>query len=309
MKLFGNSGDGLSQEAVARADASIANIERGGLPLNAIDRLQEEASKQGTPQQFFTSDLSVNELLLTRQCGYEPLGQVMGSTIYHLGFVNLPNWSWQSGEIGVLTEAYYNARHLAMNRLRQEAMLLKADGILGVRLTRTEYSWGSGMLEFMAVGTAVRRIGAPPTVNADPFLSALNGQDHFALRKAGMKPVGFCMGNCTWFQSPNWQTYNATTSGFLGGGWNNVELTDFTQAFYTARELAMSRMEAEAAHVGAQGVVGVVIEPWIEKVETGSDSNRRVNLIVHFTAIGTAVSDDDSGEPFNPSVMPILPIG
>ena len=34
---------------------------------------------------LFTSDLSVNEFLLVRQAGFQPLGLVIGSSIYHIG--------------------------------------------------------------------------------------------------------------------------------------------------------------------------------------------------------------------------------
>ena len=34
----------------------------------------------------FTSDLSVNEFLLVKEAGFDPLGLVVGSSIYHIGF-------------------------------------------------------------------------------------------------------------------------------------------------------------------------------------------------------------------------------
>src|SRR5436305_1380101 len=130
MRLFGLNigGEGESEEARQRREASQQSLEQGGLPLNAIDRLREQALRQGTPGHIFTSDLSVNELALIGQAGYEPLGQVMGSSMYHIGWQYMPtgsyNWSSSSGELTVLTEAFYQARHLALGRLQQEAALL-----------------------------------------------------------------------------------------------------------------------------------------------------------------------------------------
>ena len=303
MKMFGGgSGPAPESEAQrARDQASIESLEAGGLPLNASDRLREQASRQNTPTHIFSSDLSVNELLLTHQCGFEPLGQVMGTSMYHVGFVYTPGYSWVSGEMATLTQAYYEARHLAMGRLLREAKLLHADGVVGVRLTRTEYEWGSGMIEFMALGTAVRRIGAPPLPeNENPFVSALNGQDHYALRQEGMKPVGFCMGNCTWYQIPDWRTQVAT--GW--GSWYNQELIAFTQGSYTARELAMTRMEMEAKAVGAIGIVGVEIETSVQTI----DVNNQINAIMHFSATGTAIRPDTYPVK-DERPKPILPIG
>lgn len=274
-----------------RQEESRQSIIAGGLPLNAVDRLQEQASRQGTPKHFFTSDLSVNELLLTHQCGFEPLGQVMGSSIYHVGWYAGPGWSWGSGELSVLTEAYREARYLALNRLQMEAKLLNADGVVGVRLTQQSYDWATGTLEFMAIGTAVRESGAPPlAANALPFLSGLSGQEHYALRQIGMRPVGFAMGNCIWFQYASWKTQAAMTSIF--SSWANQELTDFTQATYASREMAMDRMETEARAFGASGVVGVTVETSEELYE----NNNQRGLILHFTAFGTAVAEDKTGE-------------
>jgi len=269
--------------------ASQASIVAGGLPLNAIQRLQEQAARQGTPSHIFTSDLSPNELLLTRKCGFEPLGQVMGSSVYHVGWYAGPGWNWGSGELDVLTQAYYSARHLAMNRLQQEAQLLGAVGVLGVRLTQIAFDPTEGMLEFAAVGTAVREANAPPLApNRLPFVSALSGQDHFALRQGGFRPVGFAMGNCTYFQYATYRTQMATGGGLLGGGWNNQELTDYTQASYYARELAMSRMQHEATICGSEGIVGVEVTYSTQTYET---QNSR-GLILHFTATGTCVARD-----------------
>src|SRR5947209_17879649 len=120
MRLFGinlGGGDGESEEAKQRREASQRSLEQGGLPLNAIDRLQEQAARQGTADHFFTSDLSVSEIALVAQAGYVPLGQVMGSSAYHVGWQYMPsggyNYSMDTGELVVLTQAFYNARHLA----------------------------------------------------------------------------------------------------------------------------------------------------------------------------------------------------
>ena len=50
------------------------------LPQHARERLA--IMRQ---QHFFTSDLSVNEFLLVRDVGFQPMGLVMGSNIYHIG--------------------------------------------------------------------------------------------------------------------------------------------------------------------------------------------------------------------------------
>src|SRR5262245_33680341 len=80
------------------------------LPPQAIQRLQ---AMRGAPGQtgLFTSDLSINEFLLVKSAGFEPLGLVVGSSIYHLGFQF--NSIKQNQEVTVLSQAMYHARELA----------------------------------------------------------------------------------------------------------------------------------------------------------------------------------------------------
>src|ERR1700692_249282 len=126
---------------------------------------------------FFTSDLSVNEFLLVRQAGFQPLGLVIGSSIYHIGYQQA-QWK-QSQEMNVLSQAMYEARELAMTRMEEEAEQLGADGIVGVRLVIGRYDWGESMAEFIAMGTAVQhRAGELHRAPAGrPFTSDPSGQE------------------------------------------------------------------------------------------------------------------------------------
>lgn len=101
------------------------------LPQHARERLTEMRQKK-----LFTSDLSVSEFLLVKEAGFDPVGLVMGSSIYQID-PTVPQLSpGQPGcEIVDMTRALYHARELAMNRMEEEAEALGADGIVGVRLT------------------------------------------------------------------------------------------------------------------------------------------------------------------------------
>ena len=78
--------------------------------------------------------------MLLGEAGFEPLGFVVGSSIYHVG-LQISRWS-QNQELQVLTQAMYDARELAMARMRAEADHLSADGIVGVQLRMQMYAWG-----------------------------------------------------------------------------------------------------------------------------------------------------------------------
>ena len=122
-----------------------------------------------------------------------------------------------------------------------------------MRLEVSRRAWGNDLAEFVAIGTAVRhREGelhrAP---NGRPFTSDLSGQDFYTLLSAGYRPVGMVMGNCV---------YHVAHQGlrtWMRRVGRNVEMPNFTQALYDARELAMERMQAEAEALEAEGVVGV----------------------------------------------------
>jgi uncharacterized protein YbjQ (UPF0145 family) len=220
-----------------------------GLPDSGRQRL--ERMKHDIERGFFTSDLSVNEFLLVKEAGFEPLGLVLGSSIYHIGFQQAM-WN-QSQEMSVLTQAMYHARELAMTRMEEEADQLGADGIVGVRLEIGRYDWGADLAEFIAVGTAVKhREGelhrAP---GGRPFTSDLSGQDFSTLLRAGYRPVGLVMGNCVYHVA-----HQSLRQTFRQAG-RNVEMPNFTQALYEARELAMGRMQREAEQLQSAGLVGV----------------------------------------------------
>jgi uncharacterized protein YbjQ (UPF0145 family) len=85
------------------------------------------------------------------------------------------------------------------------------------------------------------------------------------LLQAGYKPLGLVMGTAVYASYQNgWEFQQLAGWGWGGGmswGWGGVngELERFTGALYAARELAIGRMQAEAAELGAEGVVGVQI--------------------------------------------------
>jgi uncharacterized protein YbjQ (UPF0145 family) len=239
-----------------------------GVPEAGVARLAQ--NRRG----LFTSDLSVAEFLLVKESGFDPLGLVVGSSIFHIGFQQS---SWKrSEEMQVLSEAMYSARELAMTRMEEEADQLGADGVVAVRLDVSRYEWGEHMAEFIAIGTAIKhRDGelhrAP---NGRPFTSDLSGQDFWTLLRSGHRPVGMVMGSCVYHVAHRGMLQTLRQAG------QNVELPNFTQALYDARELAMERMQAEAEAVRAEGIVGVQLT---------EGSHGWGSHVIEFFAVGTAI--------------------
>jgi uncharacterized protein YbjQ (UPF0145 family) len=267
MALFGKN-DPPPPPAAAQPPAA-----GSGLPAHSRERLQQMKGVGGKPG-LFTSDLSVDEFMLVQKAGFEPLGLVIGSSIYHIGFQQAA--FTQNMEMTVLSQAMYHARELAMSRMEAEADILGADGIVGVRLDVGRYEWGESLAEFMAIGTAVRsRDGqSHKTPLGKPFTSDLSGQDFYKLRTMGYRPLGLVMGSCVYHVAhlsfrQAWKTIG-----------QNVEMGNFTQALYDARELAMERMQHEATRLQAEGVVGVVVR---------EQSHGWGSHIIEYYSVGTAV--------------------
>ncbi|WP_439657756.1 heavy metal-binding domain-containing protein [Lentzea sp. HUAS TT2] len=241
------------------------------LSTEAMKRLRQ---LQPGGKGIFTSDLSVNEFLLVRQAGFRPLGLVLGVSIYHVG-TQFRRWN-ANQELDVLSQAMYHARELAMTRMQAEAEVLGADGIVGVRLKVELKEWGTHVAEFSAIGTAVKAEDGGNWRNhaGKPFTSDLSGQDFWTLLQAGYAPSGLVMGTCVYHVAH--RKIGAVTRN-VG---RNAELPAFTQGLYTARELAMERMQAEAAALGAEGIVGVQL---LQHNHSWSGH------VTEFFAVGTAV--------------------
>ncbi len=257
----------------------------------AARRRLQEMRGSGKDPEFFTSDLSINEFFVVREAGFDPLGLVMGSSIYHIGYQRAVGWK-QNQELTVLTQAFYNARELAMTRMEEEADILGADGIVGVRLTVK--NWDCEVAEFISIGTAIRHRegGHFRTAKNRPFTSDLSGQDFWTLLRTGYHPISLVMGICV---------YHAAHQGFLQTIRQqnfNTEMPTYTQALYDARELALSRMQAEARADGAKGIVGARVE----ETFYGWEDNG-----MEYCAVGTSVGPLKANNPI-PTPTLVIPL-
>jgi uncharacterized protein YbjQ (UPF0145 family) len=267
MPLFRKS-SGDQNEEPRRPAMSYDPTSTEGVPEHGRERIAQ--LRNG----LFTSDLSVNEFLLVKQAGFDPLGLVIGSSIYHIGYQQ-SSWK-QSMEMSVLSQAMYDARELAMTRMEEEADQLGADGVVGVRLDIGRYEWGENLAEFIAIGTAVRHHAGElhRAPNGRPFTSDLSGQDFWTLHASGHRPVGMVMGSCVYHVAHQGMFATMRQIG------QNVEMPNFTQALYDARELAMERMQNEAQQLEAEGIVGVKLQ---------ERSHGWGSHVIEFFAVGTAI--------------------
>jgi uncharacterized protein YbjQ (UPF0145 family) len=273
---------------------SLARIEQGGIPLSAERRLKE--LREGSAMTF-TSDLSVNGFALCHQLGLTPLSQVMGSSIYQMGYQGAWGAGYGSGgillELDTLSEALNEVRGRALVRLGEEARHLGADAVVGVqtRAGESELETGTLALEHVVVGTAVRREGAHAQ---HPVLTELSVSEYAMLLQGGFEPLGIVAWSSVFFTS---YRFGGMVGGGIGGsltmGTQNFELREFTQAIYTARETVMQRITSQAASLDASGVVGMKIGHTVRphSLSGGGVAGRTQlsGMMVTFTVVGTAI--------------------
>src|SRR6202012_4900544 len=98
------------------------------------------------------------------------------------------------------------------------------------------------VLEFVATGTAVKATGGQGAHRAPDgraFTSDLSAQDFFRLLAAGAVAGAFVLGTCVYHIA------HQTVMQSLRQAYQNQEMMQFTQGVYEARELALTRMQAE----------------------------------------------------------------
>jgi uncharacterized protein YbjQ (UPF0145 family) len=258
------------------AVASAQQIAQGHLPLQAQWRINEQRERRDAGESgAFTSALSVQEFAAIRSVGFSPVGQVLGSAVYNVGWsysgcgyvgaygglrygggFNSGGFAggyrygggWQPApvvDVPAVRNLLEQARHRAVERMREECAGLGGDGVVGVRLTVKSF-YGNG-LEFMAIGTAVRADG--PKRPPKPFTSDLSGQDFAKLMRSGWTPVDLVQGVGAVIRHDDWAQRMQQSS------WMNQEIVGSTQLVTAARASARESLAKDAAKRGGHTVV------------------------------------------------------
>lgn len=106
-----------------------------------------------------TSHLTCQEMWNLMRLGYMPIRLVLGVSVYSLGFtggIMAALRGLTRGEITELTTLIYDARENAILQIAKEADACGADEVVGIKTFISQL--GGNMIEFMAVGTAAKKI-------------------------------------------------------------------------------------------------------------------------------------------------------
>ncbi|HLJ57800.1 MAG TPA: heavy metal-binding domain-containing protein [Chthonomonadaceae bacterium] len=178
----------ITSECRAAGGNAVVGIETAILPFQGMQEmvmLGTASYHPALPEQYrqnpVSSDLTNEEMWNLVHMGYAPIQLVLGVSIYSLGIVGGITAAFKSlarGEISELTTLIYEARENAIAKIAQDATACGADDVVG---TKTYvYQLGGGIIEFLAIGTAVKRIPGLTTVSPElPSQSVINDKDTF----------------------------------------------------------------------------------------------------------------------------------
>lgn len=272
------------------------SAEADGIPLSAQRRLGDLSKGEGA----FTSDLSIADFALCDRLGLRPLSQVMGTSVYQIGYQGaLWGFEAEMTELTIVSEAWNQARDLAIGRIAKEGNSVGASAIVGVNVLSRTANWaeasGYGAIEYMITGTAVAREADGIAGAGPPVMTELSVAEYAKLISAGIEPVGLVAWTSVFFVSSIYM--RAEMPLLTGAYYQSFEYEEVTQCFYGARERVTGEIGRQAQELGASGIVGVRIG---HTIHSGSlrmggpgfvtqGGNERPGLIASFSAIGTAV--------------------
>jgi uncharacterized protein YbjQ (UPF0145 family) len=106
-----------------------------------------------------TSDMTSEEMWNVSKLGYAPVELILGTSVFSLGVVGGLKAALRGiakGEINSLTQLVYGAREQSIKKVQDQASAVQADMVIGIKTYI--YQLGGDLIEFLAIGTAVKRI-------------------------------------------------------------------------------------------------------------------------------------------------------
>jgi uncharacterized protein YbjQ (UPF0145 family) len=264
----------------------------GRLPAHVRERLAGER-RRGT----WSSNLSVAQLAAIRSVGFVPCGQVMGSSVFQIGWQGTyacqRYWGARRTELLPYSNALRYVRSLALYRMLLEAVAVDAHGVVGVRVTFRDFPETQGIVEYTAIGTAIHRRGAQRL--KEPFLSGVDGEGFAKLLRSGLVPCGLAQGLCT--------VHVHLGPAARMQGWQTGEVAFLPDSSAFARSRACAQLAEGIGQLRGDGAVGssTAMRVWRTPCRARPEE---LDYVVQFTAEGTAVARFE--RPEHPRPSPVI---
>ncbi|MCC6980656.1 MAG: heavy metal-binding domain-containing protein [Candidatus Melainabacteria bacterium] len=165
----------ISSEAREAGANAVLGIQTVISPLIGVQEMLMTGTASYNPdlppeykQNPITSDLTNEEMWNVVHAGYYPIKLVLGVSVFSVGFAGgfkAMMKSFVRGEIKELTYLIYQARIRALSMIQEDAQSCGADDVVGVKTY--VYDFGGGVIELLAIGTAIKRF---------PNIAPLSGQ-------------------------------------------------------------------------------------------------------------------------------------
>ncbi|WP_052488793.1 heavy metal-binding domain-containing protein [Streptomyces sp. 150FB] len=291
-----------------------------GLPPAAQERITE-ARRSGT----WSSALSTGEFTAIRSVGFEPVGQAMGSAVYHVGRSGR-YWGYYDclyygagftmstapGPVALsgngapsssLVQVFDDARRTALGRLAAECTALGGDGVVAAEMTMAPFPSQPNCLEFKVIGTAVRAHG--DVRSPQPFTCHLDGQGFAKLVTAGWIPVELLVGMSIGVRHDDFGTRSQAMS------WGNTEVNAWSELVTDVRGDARHQLELQGLRRGGDGVIlasgdlRIWRESCIRASRFGSEGEDHV---AEATMVGTTIARFEAGTR-RPPTLAVMPLG
>ena len=232
-----------------------------------------EGTPAAKPEQIeFSTSADAQELYCQLDAGFHPVKFVFGNVAYSIGIGGGIGGALRGlarGEVPQFTEIFNTTRHLALERIKAEAKAAGANAVVGIETSIIPFQ---GMQEMVMIGTASRHPALPAQHDRDPVTSDLTNEEMWNIIRMGYMPLKLVLG------------VSVYSLGLVGGiasifkGLVRGEIPELTSLIYEAREKAIEKINAEAAALGADDVMGVQVSVY----QLGGG-------MIEFMAIGTAV--------------------
>lgn len=243
-----------------------------GLEFLSIGSCLHRPEEPSGGQLQFSTSADGQGLYCQLDCGFRPIQFVFGNVAYSIGLGGGLAGALRSlgrGEVKEWSEIFNKTRHLALERISQQAREVGANSVVGIRTTITPFY---GTREMIMIGTASHHPNLPPEFTKDPITSDLTNQEMWNIIRQGYCPIRLVLGVSVYSIGLK-GSFSSLFRSFVSG-----EIKEMTSLIYDARENAVAKIARDAEACGADDVVGV--KTYIKNLSNG---------VVEFMAIGTAV--------------------
>ncbi|HTU23761.1 MAG TPA: heavy metal-binding domain-containing protein [Pirellulales bacterium] len=234
----------------------------------------------------FSTSGDGQQLYCQLDAGYTPLKFVFGNVAYSIGIGGSLLGSLKSlgrGEIKEYSDVFNHTRHLALQRIVDQAKAVSANAVIGIETRVLPFQ---GVHEMMMMGTASHNEQLPAAHDGQPVSSDLTCEEMWNLTSLGYYPLKLLLGTAVY------------SLGILGGlkaafkSFSRGEIHDLTSLIYDAREHAIGLISDEAKAIGADDVVGI------------KTHIHEFNGLIEFMAIGTAIKRGTNLSTQTPQLPP-----